>query len=212
MAVPHAPRPRFVFDLDGTLTRVETLPFIASHFGLEAEIADLTRATVAGQVPFEEGFATRVRALGHLNVRDVAAIVRNVPLFDGLVEFIRAHADACVIATSNLDCWVAGLAEIFGCEMAMSRVNIVGDRVVGIRHLVDKAALVAQLQEAGHTVIFIGDGANDAAAMRLSDCGIAVGLVHPPAPALLDVCDHLVRDEAALHALLIELADDASAS
>ena len=34
---------RFLFDLDGTITRQEILPEIARAVGLEREIADLTR-------------------------------------------------------------------------------------------------------------------------------------------------------------------------
>ncbi|MBB5516461.1 HAD superfamily phosphoserine phosphatase-like hydrolase [Rubricella aquisinus] len=196
---------RFVFDLDGTLTRAETLPFIAAHFGLQAQIDDLTRATVAGEVAFEDGFAARVAALGHLSVREVATLLRDVPVFEGLAAFIRGHARSCVIATGNLECWVAGLRDVFGCKMHMSEAELAKDRVIGIRRLVDKQAIVQHLQAAGHSVIFIGDGANDVAAMRVADVGIAAGLVHAPARGLLDICDHLVTEEAALLTLLDEL-------
>ncbi|MCI7267456.1 MAG: hypothetical protein MR545_09585 [Veillonellaceae bacterium] len=43
---------KFIFDLDGTVTREETLPLIAKHFSVEEEIMELTRNTVDGRVPF----------------------------------------------------------------------------------------------------------------------------------------------------------------
>ena len=50
---------KFIFDLDGTITKEETLPLIARHFKVEEKIEELTRATVAAvavadYVVFEE--------------------------------------------------------------------------------------------------------------------------------------------------------------
>ena len=42
---------KFLFDLDGTITKQETLPLIAKAFGVEA-IEGLTKETIAGNVPF----------------------------------------------------------------------------------------------------------------------------------------------------------------
>ena len=45
---------KFIFDLDGTVTKEETLPLIAKHFSVEEEIETLTKQTVMGQIPFVE--------------------------------------------------------------------------------------------------------------------------------------------------------------
>ena len=37
---------KFIFDLDSTVTSQETLPLIASHFGVEEKISELTRKTI----------------------------------------------------------------------------------------------------------------------------------------------------------------------
>ena len=73
---------KFVFDLDGTLTRQETLPLIAGHFGLEEDIAALTQSTILGHVPFVESFIQRVNILGKQSVSDINDILGSVELFD----------------------------------------------------------------------------------------------------------------------------------
>ena len=45
---------RFIFDLDGTITKEETLPKIAKFFNVQAEIDNLTQETIAGNIPFME--------------------------------------------------------------------------------------------------------------------------------------------------------------
>lgn len=51
---------KFLFDMDGTVTSCETLPLIASNFGIETKIDALTRETVQGNIPFIESFIRRV--------------------------------------------------------------------------------------------------------------------------------------------------------
>jgi cation-transporting ATPase I len=53
-----------------------------------------------------------------------------------------------------------------------------------------KVRIVRGLQRAGRTVAMTGDGANDAASIRLADCGIAVG--KRSAPAARDAADIVV--------------------
>ena len=103
---------KFIFDLDGTVTAQETLPLIADFFGVQDEIKELTRETVAGNVPFVESFIRRVHILGKLPVDEVAALLGKVTLYQKVVDFIHAHAEDCIIATGNLDCWVTHLAEL----------------------------------------------------------------------------------------------------
>ena len=54
---------KFIFDLDGTITKEETLPVIAKYFSIEEEVEELTKQTVMGHVPFVESFIQRVSIL-----------------------------------------------------------------------------------------------------------------------------------------------------
>ena len=51
---------KFIFDLDGTVTKQETLPLISKHFNIQDEIDNLTMETVKGNIPFiESSFETK---------------------------------------------------------------------------------------------------------------------------------------------------------
>ncbi len=69
---------KFIFDLDGTITKAETLPLIANHFNVEEQINELTKATVAGQVPFIESFIRRVYILGKLPASEINDLLEGV--------------------------------------------------------------------------------------------------------------------------------------
>ena len=97
---------KFIFDLDGTVTREETLPLIAKHFSVEEEIMELTRNNVDGGVPFIESFIRRVYVLGNLPVSEIADLLGKVRLYESLCNFINTHHENCCVATGNLADWV----------------------------------------------------------------------------------------------------------
>ena len=115
---------KFVFDLDGTITSQETLPLIASHFKIEAEISELTRETIQGNIPFVESFIRRVHILGDLPVDQIDRLLGEVELYPNLLKFIKENINSCVIATGNLDCWVKTLVEKVGCKAFTSTAKV----------------------------------------------------------------------------------------
>lgn len=193
---------KFVFDLDGTLTRQETLPLIARQFAQEDEIAALTHQTIVGHVPFVESFIRRVNILGKHSVSQINNLLGGVDLFEDVLGFITKHADDCHIATGNLDVWMEEIAARFPCPVHTSKGEVRDDRVSKLSSVLQKADIVKDLQAAGHKVVYIGDGNNDAEAMRQADFSIAVGMVHWPARSVMDVTDFAVFDERALLRLL----------
>jgi len=68
-----------------------------------------------------------------------------------------------------------------------------------------KEEFVAHYQSLGEKVVFIGDGNNDAEAMRIADVSIACGIVHSPAPSVMQVADYVVYDSSALVRLLNQI-------
>ncbi len=188
---------KFLFDLDGTITKVETLPLIADAFAIEG-VEQLTRETIAGKVPFEESFIRRVNLLKNLPVDRVAELLGKVEIYPLIAKFIQTHEENCCIVTGNLSCWVELLVRRLSCRCYASEAVVEDNRIRKLSRVLCKERVVHKLQEEGHTVIFIGDGDNDAEAMRLADWSVAAALTHVPAARVLSVADVVASDEAVL--------------
>jgi len=86
-----------------------------------------------------------------------------------------AAAAAAVSAQIDLDAPVVSAAQVRRAQAdgtlsdLLRRGRVFADLDAGL-----KAAVVGALRGSGHTVAFLGDGANDAPALRLADVGIAV--------------------------------------
>lgn len=199
---------KFLFDLDGTVTRQETLPLISEHFGCTEQIAELTTRTVAGNIPFIESFICRVNILGQYSIKETNDLLRDVQLYSELAKFIAEHKEDCVIVTGNLTCWCKDLFNKIGCQCYGSEAEIDGDKVVKIKTILRKEQIVDQFRALGETVVFIGDGNNDLEAMRHANISIAAGLTHKPAQSLLSICDYIVFNENALVRQLRQLCGE----
>ena len=198
-------KPVFLFDLDGTVTTQETLPLIASNFGIGATIEALTQETVKGNIPFVESFIRRVNILKAIPVSEIAQLLEHVELSSRLVDFISAHSDDCFIVTGNLSCWIDRVMARIPCRYFASKGEVTHDRLNKITTILKKEDIVRQFKTEGRYVVFIGDGNNDSQAMREADLSIACGHTHWPAQSVLMSSDYAVFDEAALVRLLTHI-------
>jgi phosphoserine phosphatase len=198
---PHRPRlvEQFLFDLDGTITRQEILPEIARAIGVEAQIAELTARTMAGEFPFESSLRRRVEILGAVPISRVREIIAGVEIDPHIAAFLRENRDRCTIVTGNLDVWVADLVAQLGVPCRSSVARRDGDRLLGLEHVLDKADVA---RDASGPICAIGDGYNDLGLMAAADFGVAYGGVHAPAPGLLEVATHAIHDPQRLCRLL----------
>ena len=199
---------KFLFDLDGTVTSIETLPVISEHFGCTEQILELTAKTVQGNVPFVESFIRRVNILGDYSVNEISDLLAKVPLYGNIAKFIDDHKEDCIIVTGNLTCWCEGLFKKIGCKCYGSEAECIDDKVIKLKSILRKEQIVEQYKSLGETVVFIGDGNNDLEAMRQANVSIAVGLTHNPAQSLMSICDYIIFNENALVRQLRQLCGE----
>jgi HAD superfamily phosphoserine phosphatase-like hydrolase len=188
----------FIFDLDGTLTKKETLPQIAKHFGLKKEIKKLTKKAIKGEVPYIENFIKRINILKHLDINKVDKVLGEIKLFKKIVKFINENPTNCAIATTNIDVWIKTLTKGVKAPIYTSKAEIQNNKIKKLTYILKKEEIVKKYQKKGYKVVFIGDGHNDLEAMRIADVSIASGLIHYPASSLLSIVDYLVFDEKKL--------------
>lgn len=196
---------KFIFDLDGTLTKQETLPLIAEYFSLENEIKELTEKTVKGEVEFNTSFQFRVNILKKYPIYEIVNLLYHVDIFILLLKFIQENSSSCVIASSNLSCWIEKLVQRYGCKVYASQAIIENNIIVEIKDILQKETIVNNYQKQGDFVIFIGDGNNDVEAMKFADIAIVMGQVNSPSEKLLSVADYVVYTEKELYELLVQL-------
>lgn len=206
-AVPPGPgsgRLVFAFDLDGTVTRGELLPRIARLAGLEAEMAELTRRTLCGEIPFEASFRKRFAMLRHLPLDAVRESLAEVEMDPHIEDFLARRREDCVIVTGNLDVWVAPLLERLGCRFFASRGTIRAGRVELVSVL-DKGRAADALLAEGRRIVAVGESVNDAPLFRKAFVGVAFAGVHRPVPEIRRLARHEAADGASLCGVLDSL-------
>ena len=195
---------KFAFDLDGTITKVETLPILARELNLAAQISELTKRTLEGKISFEKSFRLRYSILKKIPPKKIAAVMSDIELDENIFYFIRENKSQCAVVTGNLDCWIKPIAEKLGCEIFSSKSRIVNGLPI-LTEILKKDYAVRKLKESCAKVIAIGESFNDVPMFRAADVSIAYGGVHKPVDAAVFVADYYVDDSADLCRLLKKL-------
>ena len=196
---------KFIFDLDGTITSAETLPIISKKFNIHKELAQLTKDTVDGKIPWKSSFIRRVDFLKHVPVSEIDILLEKTPVYPKIVDFIQQNKDNCYMATGNLDCWVGRLCKKIGCRYYSSKAEVVNNEISRITHIIEKADIVEGIRKEGHTVVFIGDSNNDVNAMRVADVSVAYGASHMPSQLCLSAADYAAYTEEELLDILTNI-------
>lgn len=193
----------YCFDLDGTLTRQELLPLIASSVGLQDEIEVLTHATIHGLLPFDKSFKLRVRLLRDANVEWIhAALLEQVEFDPHIMAFIAERPDQCFVVTGNLDYWVKPVLERLGLQSFTSIAEMDGERLVSVKNILHKGDAVSSLRPAFERIVAVGEGMNDVPMFEAADLRIAYGGVRKPNATLTKLSDFVVHEGEALCRLL----------
>lgn len=187
------------FDLDGTVTKQEILPLISKELGIFEEINLLTQITLKGLIPFQNSFKLRVKLLDSIAISVVKKIVSSTLIDPHIQQFIETHADQCYIVTGNLDVWVEELIEQqLGCQFFSSLAEKSGDKLLGLKSILDKRDAILQLRNQYEHIITVGDSMNDCSMFEVADTKIAFGGVHEPVESLIKLSNYVIYDSKSL--------------
>ena len=193
---------KFAFDLDGTVTKVETLPLLAAELDLADEMKLLTDLTLSGRIPFDKSFRLRWLILRNISPKKIREVMSGVALDEEIAAFIRENKSRCAIVTGNLDCWIEPIVAKLGCESFSSTSELNAENVPVLKRILDKGAAIRELKKSFDKVIAVGESFNDVPMLQAADVAIAYGGVHKPVSAAIDVADYVVFNGGALCDLL----------
>src|SRR3989344_337155 len=150
-------RYNFAFDLDGTITTKEILPILAKEVGIYKEMAQLTKRTMAGEIPFDQSFIKRVQMLKSIPISRVQKIILEIPINKYIVDFIKENKNRCHVVTQNLDVWIEPLLLRIGAPFLASTAEYNGDHLKGIKRILRKKSIHSIVD---YPVVAIGEGFN----------------------------------------------------
>jgi phosphoserine phosphatase len=202
-----------VMDVDSTLVSGEAIDLLAARAGCEAKVAELTAATMRGELEFAAALGERVSLLAGLDAAvldEVRAELRLAPGARTLIRTLRRLGYRCGIVSGGFTQFTDGLAAELGLDyVAANTLEISGGKLTGnlTGPVIDRAGKAAALRDFAERsgvplsqTVAVGDGANDLDMIAAAGLGIAFNAK----PAVRDAADASVSVpylDAVLHLL-----------
>jgi phosphoserine phosphatase len=208
-----------VMDVDSTLVSGEAIDLLAARAGCAAKVAELTAATMRGELDFAAALRERVALLAGLDASvldDVRAELRLAPGARTLIRTLRRLGYKCGIVSGGFTQFTDVLAADLGLDYAAANTLEIADgkltgQVTGA--VIDRAGKAIALRDFAarsgvplSQTVAVGDGANDLDMIAAAGLGVAFNAK----PAVRDAADasltvpHL---DAILHLLGISRDD-----
>jgi phosphoserine phosphatase len=208
-----------VMDVDSTLVSGEAIDLLAARAGCAAKVAEITAATMRGELDFAAALRERVALLAGLDasvIDQVRAELRLAPGARTLIRTLRRLGYKCGIVSGGFTHFTDELAADLGLDYAKANtLEIAEGKLTGqvIGPVIDRAGKATALREfaaqAGvplSQAVAVGDGANDLDMIAAAGLGIAFNAK----PAVRDAADASVSVphlDAILHLLGISRDD-----
>ena len=175
-----------VADMDSTIVTSETLDELAAYAGLKERVAEITRASMNGEIDFREALRARVAMLQGLHLTALEATWAGVRLTPGaltLVATMRSFGATTALVSGGFTFFSQRVAALCGFDYARANVLLDdGERLTGAvaQPILDRdtklATLRALARDGGirrQDTLAVGDGANDLAMLREAGLGVA---------------------------------------
>ena len=179
-------RQLLVADMDSTIVTSETLDELAAYAGLKDQVAEITRASMNGQIDFREALRARVAMLQGLPLTALEATWQTVRLTPGaatLVATMRHFGATTALVSGGFTFFSQRVAAL--CGFHHHHANTLLDNGTHLTGqvadpIVDRdtklATMKALMRDRGlrrQATLAVGDGANDLAMLREAGLGVA---------------------------------------
>ena len=173
-------------DMDSTIVATETLDELAAFAGIKDEIAEITRASMNGEMDFARALRKRVRLLKGLPLTALERTWERTEYTKGareLVATMRAHNAYTALVSGGFTFFTGRVVAALGFDT--HRANVLADNGKTLtgkvkEPILDGDAKIAALKElARHrklrlaATMAVGDGANDLGMLREAGLGVA---------------------------------------
>ncbi|MFG1486915.1 phosphoserine phosphatase SerB [Halobacteriovorax sp. RZ-1] len=175
-----------VFDMDSTLIQAEVIDELAKVHGIGAKVSEITERAMNGEIDFNQSLIERVSHLKGLSEKTLQDISLNLPLTDGVEDFIRTvkkYGYKVAVISGGFTYFANHLKEKLDLDYAFANeLEIEGGELTGrvkgtIINADQKAVLVNLIAQQENIsleqVVAIGDGANDLPMLAQAGLGIA---------------------------------------
>jgi phosphoserine phosphatase len=178
-----------VLDCDSTLTRIEGVDELAAMRGCRAEVAALTEQAMAGTVPLEAVFESRLEHIrpSEVDLAQLGTLYSATLAEDavGVVAALQALEVEVVVVSGGFRQALEPLADALGLARRKIRANEVHfspdgayagfDRANPLCQAGGKAAVVREVAPGRAGVLLAGDGATDAEARHAAELFVGLG-------------------------------------
>ena len=174
-------------DMDSTLINIECIDEIADFVGKKAAVAEITAATMRGEIPnFAESLRRRVALLEGVPISALHAVYEKRLQLNPGAELLISGAHErdmhTLLVSGGFTFFTDRMQERLSlCETHSNQLEITGDQLTGkvLGDIVDGVAknrfveaACARFDLNKRSAIVIGDGANDL--LMMADCGLSV--------------------------------------
>jgi phosphoserine phosphatase len=175
-----------VMDVDSTLVTGEAVDLLAARAGRAEQAAELTAASMRGELDFADSLRQRVAMLAGLDAGVLSEVREQLRLAPGartLIRTLRRLGYRCGIVSGGFTQFTDGLAAELGLDYSVANtLEISGGQLTGRIDgpIIDRAGKAQALRDfAGRAgvplsqTVAVGDGANDLDMIAAAGLGIA---------------------------------------